>query len=120
MTSTLLVGTAVDSLVARTVLAIDLGVGPDDPRTETVLDFVDERVQGAATSVRVTARLAAGLLSPVVLVTTGRHDDRAALTRLGTVLRTIERLSVPGVGDYVRMIRALSLVAWFDGAESRS
>lgn len=119
MTPTHLVGTPVDAVVVRAVLAVDLDVAPDDPRVDAVIRFVDERVHGAATPVRAGARLASALLVPVVLATTGLRSDRSAVRRLGAVLGGIERMSLPGIGDYVRMIRALTLVAWFDTAGSR-
>ncbi len=100
--------------MARSILATDL-THPAVPsaRADAVVDFVDERIAGCPTPLRLGVRaLATGLNVLSALGSRGRVDVSSPAAT--DVLRRLIALPLPGVADYARLVRSLTLVGWYD------
>ena len=109
----------VDAAIARTILSASFpqAVAEQPLRLAWTLDFVGARVRGTSTVVRLGVRMSAFVLGSIVRaagvdVRTGEPDD---------IARALHRwldLPLPVLAEYTRLVRSLTLVAWFDAPES--
>jgi hypothetical protein len=109
----------VDAAVARAVLlrSFPESVRAEPRRTAWTLEFVAHRIEGTSTVMRFGVRataLAVGLLLRL------RHRSDLRRDEPGTV-QTLQRwmdLPLPVLAEYVRLVRSLTLVGWFDAPEA--
>ena len=101
---------AVTSSVARAVLALLLPELPDDAAAraaDRVAAQVDAMPDVTRTGVRVAERACLAALG----VAAGGPFGTADAGRRSTAVDRVQRLRLPLVGDYLRLVRSLALVA---------
>jgi hypothetical protein len=106
----------VDAAVARTVLLQSFpGSLEQEPRRAAwTLDFVDQRIRGSSTVVRLGVRVTAVVLGLVVRVVHRADVRNGAPEAVAAPLQRWMDLPLPVLAEYVRLVRSLTLVGWFD------
>lgn len=109
----------VHAAIARTILCESFSgtEAKQTPRVAWTLDFVDARIRGTSTIVRLGVRVSAFMVG--VLVRLRGVDLRTAESAdAARALRPWLDLPLPMLAEYVRLVRSLTLVAWYDAPAS--
>jgi hypothetical protein len=99
--------------LASALLAAD-GQRVDRTRLDGALLFVEDRLRRAPAVIGAGSRAAAVAFAVVLVITTRMPPDRAAPDCVAAIANRIERAGLPGLSEYVRMVRSLALVGWYD------
>jgi hypothetical protein len=86
-------------------------------RVDFVLGFVAERISGGAAVMRLGVRLSALCLTVAVRLFDGVRLETDEPTALAVVLGRWADRPWPLLAEYSRLIRSLTLVAWFDAPD---
>jgi hypothetical protein len=112
----------VDAAIARTILlrSFPAEASASPRRVEATLDFVEDRVGDCSTIMRLGVRVIAVALGAVVRLVDGVSigTDPPEVVR-NALSRWMER-PLPALAEYVRLVRSLTLVGWFDSPMTAS
>lgn len=112
-------GGDVDAAIARTILSESFPrAAAEQPlRLAWTLDFVDARIRGTSTVVRLGVRASAFAVGALVRLR-GVDLRTAEPAEAARALRPWLDLPLPVLAEYTRLVRSLTLVAWYDAPAS--
>ena len=85
----------------------------DPGRVDRTVTFVDERIGGANLPLKICVQLVAFVLLLAEAMRTLTLSPLSTIDRARRAVRFWQAIPIPGIADYIRLVRSLVLVAWY-------